>query len=54
MKFIEILQGREEGQDKYTFNFHNPLWVVWGAIAGFIVGAQASNAWHYLSHLMGG
>jgi hypothetical protein len=52
MKWFEILQGRIEGQDKYTFNFHNPLWFAIGCATGGILGYSIGRYWHYVERII--
>ena len=53
MKFIELLQGRMEGQDKYTFNIHNPFWLLVGFIAGLSIGIGSTRAYYAIERLIG-
>jgi hypothetical protein len=52
VKWFEILQGRIDGQDKYTFNFHNPLWALFGFAAGAILGIGIGRYWCYVERLV--
>jgi hypothetical protein len=52
MKFIEILQGRVNNEDKYTIHIHNPFWFILGAIPGYWLGRGVQIAWNHVTNML--
>ena len=52
MKWFEILQKRVDKEDKYAFNFHNPLWFAMGLIAGANIVIGFKDVYRYVERLV--
>lgn len=54
MKLFQILRGRDNGIDKITINFHNPLWIIFGFAIGYYMGYGVGKYSHYVEKFIGG